>query len=135
MLKGYALDGQYVEQSIDSRYFPNQAEGIVLYTCGERDGYWIATDQADEKSVFNVFDRATLAYLGAFQGELTANTDGIALTQHAFDTFPAGGFWAVHDDGSVAAFDWGQIARALKLRSDCRGILTASSEKPAQQTQ
>ena len=120
MLKGYALDGQYVAQSIDARYFPNQAEGIVLYTCGEHDGYWVATDQADEKSIFNVFDRRSLAFLGAFQGEVTANTDGIALSQQTFSAFPNGGFWAVHDDGSVAAFDWGEIAKALNLRSDCR---------------
>lgn len=34
-------------------------------------------------------------------------------------TFPAGAVYAVHDGGSLAVFDWGAVADALGLRSDC----------------
>ncbi|HST60286.1 MAG TPA: hypothetical protein VLK84_16385 [Longimicrobium sp.] len=47
------------------------------------------------------------------------NTDGVALTQTGFGPFPASAFYAVHDDGNVAAFSWSAIADALGLRKDC----------------
>ena len=70
---------------------------------------------------FHVFDRTSLAHLGSFRGNTTLNTDGIALTQRSYGDFPSGAFFAVHDDGNVAAFSWAAIADALKLRKDCPG--------------
>jgi 3-phytase len=66
-----------------------------------------------------VFGRRTLAHRGSFRGPTVRNTDGVALTQTSFGPFSAGAFYAVHDDGNVAAFSWSAIADALGLRKDC----------------
>ena len=118
-IKVYTLDGRFTGKTIDSGLFPHQAEGIILYSCGDTSGYWVATDQDLTVNTFHVFDRQTLAHLGSFQGAATLNTDGIALTQRGFGDFPSGAFYAVHNDGNVAAFSWAAIADALKLRKDC----------------
>ena len=120
VLKGYTLDGQFRDEIVGDGVFATQPEGIVLYECGER-GYWIATDQDYTHNVFHVFDRDTLEHVGAFEGAVTRNTDGIALMPRAFDQFPSGAFFAVHDDQAVAAFDWRVIARALELPPACGG--------------
>lgn len=115
-IKVYDLDGKFTGTLIGEGMFPHQAEGIILYECGAADGYWITTDQDRMVNTFHVFDRATLEHVGSFRGELTRNTDGIALTQQAFGEFPAGIVAAVHDDGSVAAFSWSDVAGALDLQ-------------------
>lgn len=66
------------------------------------------------------FDRKTLEHVGAFSGTTTRNTDGVALTQVGFGPFPAGAFYAIHNDGNIAAFSWAAIAEKLGLRTDCR---------------
>ena len=118
-IKVYTLDGKFTGQTIDSGLFPNQAEGIILYACGDTAGYWVTTDQGMTANTFHFFDRQSLAHVGSFQGETTLNTDGIALTQRGFAEFPSGAFYAVHNDGNVAAFSWAAIADALNLRKDC----------------
>ncbi len=118
-IKVYTLDGAFTGETIASTFFPNQAEGIVLYPCGAQEGYWIATDQEDNVSTFHVFDRTTLAHVGTFVGAETANTDGIALTRTGFDPFTSGAFFAVHDDGNVAALNWQAISDALALEVSC----------------
>jgi 3-phytase len=119
LIKVYTLDGKFTGQTIDSGLFPNQAEGIILYACGDTAGYWVTTDQGMTTNTFHVFDRQSLAHVGSFQGKATLNTDGIALTQRGFGDFPNGAFYAVHNDGNVAAFSWTAIAEALNLRKDC----------------
>ncbi len=118
-IKVYTLDGKFTGQIIGADRFPNQAEGIILYACGDTAGYWLATDQGMTSNTFHLFDRRSLAHIGSFQGQATLNTDGIALTQRGFGSFPNGVFYAVHNDGNVAAFSWAAIADALKLRKDC----------------
>lgn len=125
-IKVYSLEGRFSGTVIPTRYFPHQAEGIVLYRCGGGEGYWIATDQGEGVNTFHVFDRRTLAHAGSFRGRTVMNTDGIALTQRSFGDFPSGAFYAVHDDGNVAAFSWADIAGAVGLRDDC-GIDAASA--------
>lgn len=114
-LREYGLDGRYRGRDIGADLFKAQAEGMALAKCADGGGFWIATDQFKDRSVFHVFDRATLAYRGAFTGNKTANTDGVWLDQGADARFPQGVFYAVDDDQAVAAFDWRDIARALKL--------------------
>ena len=75
-------------------------------------------DRFKDRSVFQVFDRQSLAPVGAFAGRVTANTDGVWLDQHGDARFPGGVFYALHDDQAVAAFDWRDIARTLRLK-DC----------------
>lgn len=113
-LREYGLDGRY-RRDVGADLFKAQAEGLALLRCGERGGYWIATDQFKDRSLFHLFDRQTLAHVGAFAGRKTANTDGVWLDQGADARFPEGVFYAVDDDQALAAFDWRQIAQALHL--------------------
>jgi len=117
-LREYGLDGHYRGRDIGAGLFQAQAEGLALARCGDggdRAGYWIATDQFKDRSLFHVFDRGTLEHIGAFTGNRTANTDGVWLDQEGDARFPEGVFYAVDDDQAVAAFDWRDIARALDL--------------------
>lgn len=116
-VKEYTLDGRYVGTALPEARFPNQAEGLALYACPGGQGYYVATDQGVGVNTFHVFDRVSLAHVGAFEGPRTLNTDGIALTQTAFGPFPAGAFFAVHDDQAVSGFSWADVARALDLRT------------------
>ena len=120
-VREYSLDGRYRGRSIGLGLFKAQAEGLALWQCAEGSGYWIATDQFKDRSLFHVFDRRTLEHVGAFAGNTVGNTDGIWLHQAATARFPAGVFYAVHDDQAVAAFDWRDVAQALKLPATCAG--------------
>lgn len=95
--------------------FRAQAEGIALYACEDGSGYWLSTDQADDRTVYHVFDRASLQHAGAFMGSITANTDGVWLAVDGVPGFESGAFFAVHDDQAASAFDWLEIVDALDL--------------------
>lgn len=114
-IREYGLDGKYRGRDVGAELFKAQAEGMALYRCEGGAGYWIATDQFKDRSLFHVFDRVSLQQLGAFAGNKTANTDGVWLDQRGDKRFPQGVFYAVDDDQAVAAFDWRDIARALSL--------------------
>ena len=114
-LREYSLQGQYLGRSLPA--FTGDAEGVVLWPCGEG-GYWIAADQVDP-TVFRVFERDSLALAGAFSGQRTALTDGVALAGPG-TRFPQGALYALHADNAVAAFDLGQIARTLQLAPACQ---------------
>ena len=119
-IREYDLAGNYRGRSFGLGTFRAQAEGIALWQCGDGSGYWLTTDQFADRSVFHVYDRKTLKHLGAFVGNTVANTDGVWLHQGATTRFPDGVFYAVHDDQAVGAFDWRDIARALKLPTSCK---------------
>jgi 3-phytase len=119
-IKVYDLDGRFTGRVFGREQITQQAEGIALYTCGDAAGYWIATDQGDTANTFHVFDRASFNHLGSFTGAAIRRTDGVTLTQRAFGPFPAGVFFGSHLDGGVGALSWIEIARALRLRADCR---------------
>lgn len=112
--KVYDLQGRFTGEVFGSDHLGAQAEGIMLRTCGDG-GWWITTEQGKQRSVFHLFDRNTLAHVGAFDGDTVANTDGIWLSQQPSPRFPQGALYAVHDDQGVVAFDWNDIARALQL--------------------
>ena len=114
-LREYALDGSYRRCQIGAGLFNGQGAGMAPYPRADGAGYWIATDQFKDRSLFHVFDRITLEHVGAFAGRKTANTDGVWLDQSGDARFPQGVFYAVDDDQAVAAFDWRDIASALKL--------------------
>jgi 3-phytase len=115
VIKVYDLEGRFTGQQIGKGIFEAQAEGIALYACTDGSGYWLSTDQADERTVYHVFDRRTLQHAGAFMGETTANTDGVWLATDGVPGFEGGAFFAVHDDQAVSAFDWLEIVAALDL--------------------
>jgi len=115
VIKTYSLDGRFTGPLIGDGIFRSQPEGIALYACADGSGYWITTDQARRRNVFQLFDRRTLNHAGGFSGTVTGNTDGIWLHQEPLPGLPAGVLFAVHDDRAVAAFDWRDIAAALGL--------------------
>lgn len=123
-VREYGIDGRYRGRTIGGGLFKAQAEGIALWQCADGSGYWITTDQFKDRSVFHLFDRTTLEHVGAFAGRTVGNTDGVWLHQAPTARFPAGVFYAVHDDQAVGAFDWRDVARALKLPPTC-GATTA----------
>lgn len=118
-LREYDLAGRYVGKSLAPGRFRAQAEGVALWDCRNDQGYWIAVDQADPRTVFLLFDRATLAYRGSFIGTATGHTDGIALQAAATQRFPSGVLFAVHGDKAMAAFDLADVAHSLKLNPAC----------------
>ncbi len=118
-LRVYDLAGNYAGTNLPRERFRAQAEGVALWACSDGSGYWITTDQARDLTVFHVFDRRELGYLGSFTGEKTAMTDGIWLHASATRRFPFGALYAAHDDAGVAAFDWQDIARVLSIRQSC----------------
>lgn len=119
-IKLYRLsDLAYAGADLGAGLFRAQAEGIALYACADHSGWWIATDQYKDRSLFHVFDRASLEHRGSFAGRVVANTDGIWLDQTVSARFPQGVFYAVHDDQGVGAFDWRDIAGTLEL-GECR---------------
>ena len=80
-----------------------------------RSGWWIASDQFADRTVFHLFDRRSLAHVGSFAGEATGLTDGVWLDERGDARFPQGAFFASHLDQGVAAFDWRDIVTALEL--------------------
>jgi 3-phytase len=118
-VRDYTLAGAYANRTLGRDRFKAQAEGIALWSCPDGSGYWVLTDQFKDRSLFHVVDRETLQFVGAFAGRTTANTDGVWLRQAASPRFPAGVFYAVHDDQALAAFDWRDIAAALHVRASC----------------
>lgn len=119
-IKIYDLQGNFTGNIIPNTYFDSEPEGIALYACGDSSGYWIMTDQHEtDINKFQVFDRESLEHLGTFKGEITRNTDGVWLTQRSFGPFDKGAFYPVHDDGSVTAIAWSEIADGLNLDRNC----------------
>jgi 3-phytase len=118
-LREYDLAGRYVGKSVAPGRFRAQAEGVALWDCRDDQGYWIAVDQADPRTVFLLFDRATLGYRGSFIGTATGHTDGIALHAAATPRFPSGALFAVHGDKAMAAFDLAAVAQRLQLNPAC----------------
>lgn len=118
-LREYTFDGKPTGRELPTGTFEAQAEGVALWDCAPEGGYWVAADQRYPLTHFLLFDRDTLAPRGAFMGRTTAETDGIALHAAATAGFPSGALFAVHDDRAVAAFDLGEVVRALGLDPRC----------------
>lgn len=118
-LRAYTLAGRYTGRSLPPGSFDAEAEGVVLWPCRNGRGYWIAVDQLTPLTRFHAFDRITLAHVGTWQGRVAADTDGIALHPGATPAFPSGALFAVHQDKALAAFDLGEVVRALRLSPAC----------------
>nr|WP_183426150.1 phytase [Luteimonas sp. RC10] len=114
-LKVYDLAGRYTGRTLGRDVFQAQAEGIMLKTCADGSGWWITTEQGKGRTAFHLFDRRSLAHVGAVTGKTVANTDGIWLHDTPSAAFPDGVLYAVHDDQGLVAFDWRAIAQALSL--------------------
>ncbi len=118
-LREYDLAGRPSGRSLPEGSFAAEAEGVALWACPGGGGYWVAVDQLAPLTRFHLFDRATLAAVGSFQGRITAHTDGVALDATATARFPGGVLYAVNDDASVTAFDLRDVAATLGLDRAC----------------
>lgn len=118
-IKEYTLDGRFTGRVFGRGQFTQQAEGIALWTCGDSAGYWVTTDQGPVANTFHLFDRQTLAHLGAFRGAITNTTDGVALTQRAVGPHQSGMFFTAHFDAAISAFGWREIADATGAAATC----------------
>ncbi|MGZ8490624.1 MAG: phytase [Gemmatirosa sp.] len=127
-LKVYDLAGRYTGRDVGRGRYPQQAEGIALYACGDSAGYWVTADQGERTNTFHVYDRITLDHLGAFTGARTRLTDGVAVTSAAVGRFGSGALYASHLDGGVSAFDWAEVARDLGLPAGCEGRQRTSTK-------
>jgi 3-phytase len=115
-IKIYNLQGKFTGQVLGDSLFRYEPEGIALYSTGDSTGYWFTTDQDEKDNRFYIFDRRSLDYLGSYTGKTTSNTDGIALSSRAFGDFEGGAFFAVHDDGNVAAIQLKTVLDSLNLQ-------------------
>jgi len=118
-LHEYTFSGRATGRRLPQASFRAQAEGVALWSCRDGAGYWIAVDQLAPLTVFNLFDRVSLAPRGSFRGQVTAHTDGVALHAASTRSFPGGVMYAVHDDRAVSAFDLRDVARTLGLAPEC----------------
>jgi 3-phytase len=118
-LREYEQNGSSTGRSVPRASFEFEAEGVALWACGRKRGYWVAVDQLQIRTVFRLFDRSSLAARGSFTGATVAATDGINLRTAPTRRFPNGALFAVHRDKSVAAFDLRDIVAALKLDRGC----------------
>jgi 3-phytase len=114
-LREYTLDGKYAGRDVGASNYKAQAEGIALMRCKDGSGWWVASDQFDDRTVFHLFERKSLRHVGSFIGDVTGLTDGVWLDERGDARFPKGVFYASHLDVAVSAFDWRDIAAALKL--------------------
>ena len=109
--------------SLPSPYSKYEKPWKVISTqmaCADGRGWWVASDQFADRTVFHLFDRASLTHVGSFAGEVTGLTDGVWLDARGDARFPQGVFYASHLDQGVAAFDWRDIAAALSLPACAR---------------
>lgn len=118
-VKEYTLDGRFTGRTFGKGIFTQQAEGIALWSCPDSSGYWVTTDQGNPVNTFHLFDRRTLAHVGAFRGAVTNTTDGVVLTQRAVGRATEGMFFAAHADAAISAMTWRAIARATGARPTC----------------
>jgi 3-phytase len=115
----YDTNGEYQGRALAEGRIEGDPEGIVLVGCTGGGGYWVVTDQQDDVSLFRVFDRESLEYVGTFRGAVTANTDGTTFEHGPVPGFAAGVLYAVHDDKALSAFDWADVTGAMGLRDGC----------------
>lgn len=102
--------------------FESDAEGITYFAMrgtGAADdgtGFLIVSDQHDDQTQFELFDRITWEHLGTLLLEGVANTDGVASTQRPLPGYPHGLFVAVDDDTAIAGIGWHRILEAFGFR-------------------
>lgn len=99
----------------DSSIFESDAEGIWVYKCPSSgtvdngEGLIVVSDQKDDLTDFEVFDRKTKAHLGKINISGVSNTDGIAITQQASPAYPLGLLAVIADDTSTVGVGWDTI--------------------------
>lgn len=103
--------------------FEADAEGVLIYHCMSEGidngkGWIVVSDQRDELTDFEFFDRVTLEHLGTINIETVNNTDGIASTQIALPDYNLGIFAVIDDDQQTVLVGWKSILEATGLHCD-----------------
>ena len=98
-----------------SDVFDADAEGIIVYTCplnnpvDNGEGFIVVSDQRQDKSDFEFFDRVTWKHLGTLNITGVSNTDGIASYPYPLPDYPLGVFAAQNNDATVVLVGWDKI--------------------------
>ena len=101
--------------------FDSDAEGIWVYKCpstGTADngeGLILVSDQKEDITDFEVFNRRTKEHLGTLNISGVFNTDGIAITQQASPDYPLGLLAVIADDTSTVGIGWDSILQKTGL--------------------
>ena len=95
----------------DRSIFDEDEEGISVYKClsntaDNGEGLIVVSDQKEDITDFEVFNRKTKEYLGTLQISGVSNTDGIAIMQQASPDYSLGLFAAIADDTSTVGVGW-----------------------------
>ena len=112
----YDPDGNPADSKFgDSSIFDADEEGIIVYKCyssateDSGEGLIVVSDQKEDVTDFEVFNRKTKEYLGTININGVNNTDGIASTQQDSPDYPLGLFAVVDDDTSTVGVGWDTI--------------------------
>jgi hypothetical protein len=111
----YGPDGAVVGENFgENDVFDSDAEGIWVYKClsGEVDtgeGLIVVSDQEDDLTDFEVFNRKTKDHLGKINISGVNNTDGISITQQASAEYHMGLLVVIDDDTSTVGVGWDTI--------------------------
>ena len=101
--------------------FDSDAEGIWVYKClsdGSTDtgeGLIVVSDQEEDVTDFEVFNRKTKEHLGIINISGVNNTDGISITQQASEQYPMGLLAVIDDDTSTVGVGWDTIFEKIGL--------------------
>jgi hypothetical protein len=98
----------------DRSIFDSDAEGIWVYKCladstDSGEGLILVSDQKEDVTDFEVFNRKTKEYLGKINIGEVNNTDGIAITQQSSSEYPLGLLAVIDDDESTVGVGWDTI--------------------------
>ena len=112
----YDKDGNRAGQTFGDRsIFDSDAEGIWVYKCFSREGsdngegLIVISDQKEDQTDFEFFQRSSKAHLGTLTIDGVNNTDGIAITQQASPAYPMGLLAVIDDDDSTVGVGWETI--------------------------
>ena len=106
----------------DNPIFDSDAEGIWIYKCFSNsadlgEGLILVSDQKEDITDFEVFNRRTKEHLGTLHISGVSNTDGIASTQQASPEYPSGLLAVINDDTNTVGVGWDLILERTGL--DC----------------
>lgn len=119
IVKVYDMNGKYIGVDLGDDLIEYQAEGIMMYDCGNGEGYYFLTDQdyyTLNNNTFHIFNRKDMKYIGSFISDKINNTDGIWMTNQKFGKFNNGALIAVNDDGGVGIIDINKIFTKLNIK-------------------
>ena len=105
----------------DRSIFDADEEGIWVYKCFSVDsqdtgeGLIVVSDQREDLTDFEIFNRKTKEYLGTLNISGVSNTDGISITQQGSVDYPLGLLAVVNDDTNTVGVGWDTIFEKTRL--------------------